>query len=148
MKGNKVHLYDKKQPRSDNLIPVYSDIKLLDLDTLLNYSNEEIDKFLTSPELTSLTKKLASVSGTHKDDTKIKTYSNSLRKYKHAIRDYFKSTKYENNKDDIQSREEYLSNLSKRNDDLRDFLKKMKKTISQKQQKLKGRELNEEIDIR
>ena len=56
MDGKKVHLYDNTQPKSDDLIPVYSDIKLLDLDKLPNYSNEEIDKFLSSSQLTSLTK--------------------------------------------------------------------------------------------
>ena len=89
MKGNKVILYKK----TDNST-VDTEVKLLDLNNLSNYSNEEIQNFLDSEQLTRLTKQLTSAARWAVDKEKIQAYDESLKKYKNAIKSYIDSTKF------------------------------------------------------
>ena len=100
IEGNKVCLYSKKT--GDKSDDIYTDTKLLDLNKLTNYSNKELSDVLASKKLGSLTKQLSGVKS-HHNTNEISTYIRSLSKYKDAIKDYLKSTKYENKNDDTQS---------------------------------------------
>ena len=87
--GKKIFLYTRKKGvDTDESEDVYTDIKLLDLNKLSTYSNDEIEKFLKSKKLDSLTKQLSAASRYHKTKPEIITYTNSIRKYKDAIKDY------------------------------------------------------------
>ena len=93
MDDKKVYLYTRKKGvDSDESEDVYTDVKLLNLNSLENYSNEQLNEFLKSQELNRITKQLSGIKSHHPSE-KINTYIDALRKYKKGIKDYLSSSK-------------------------------------------------------
>ena len=96
MEGENIYLYDKKGEKPNTRENVYSNIKLLNLKELENYSNKEINDFLKSEEMTIFTRKLSSAMRWGNDENKenVKIYLSALKKYKDTLYSHLDSRNY------------------------------------------------------
>ena len=94
--GENIYLYDKKGKRPDTRENFYSDITLLNLKELEKYSDKEINDFLRSEELQTLTRKLAAAKrwGKEEDQKNIDIYLSALKNYKEALNSHLDSRNY------------------------------------------------------
>ena len=87
MNNKKVYLYTRKKDNVD----IFTDIKLLDLNDLKNYTKDQLREYLKSEEIDKFTKQLSGAKRYHDGfDMKI----DALGKYKEAIMAYIDSHKF------------------------------------------------------